>query len=101
MNPAKVDRQHLLQLTDLPNVGPACEKDLRLIGIRVPAHRRAARPLRDRCVPVDRALYGRRGGAAVVEVQRRAQGQACQRSTARPAVSEDAWRAAAFILSLV
>ncbi|PPU71568.1 mitomycin resistance protein [Xanthomonas cucurbitae] len=40
MNPAKVDRQHLLQLTDLPNVGPACEKDLRLIGIRVPAQLR-------------------------------------------------------------
>ncbi|AAW73757.1 helix-hairpin-helix domain-containing protein [Xanthomonas oryzae pv. oryzae] len=40
MNPAKVDRQHLLQLTDLPNVGPACEKDLHLIGIRVPAQLR-------------------------------------------------------------
>ena len=40
MNPAKVDRSHLLRLTDLPNVGPACEKDLRLIGIRVPAHLR-------------------------------------------------------------
>ena len=40
MNPSKVDRNHLLSLTDLPNVGPACEKDLRLIGIRVPAHLR-------------------------------------------------------------
>ena len=40
MNPTKVDRNHLLRLTDLPNVGPACEKDLRLIGIRVPAHLR-------------------------------------------------------------
>ncbi|MCD9085349.1 helix-hairpin-helix domain-containing protein [Stenotrophomonas sp. SY1] len=40
MNPNKVDRNHLLRLTDLPNVGPACEKDLRLIGIRVPAHLR-------------------------------------------------------------
>ncbi|MEE7561266.1 mitomycin resistance protein [Xanthomonas sp. Kuri4-2] len=38
MNPSKVDRNHLLCLTDLPNVGPACEKDLRRIGIRVPAH---------------------------------------------------------------
>ncbi|MET0549937.1 MAG: helix-hairpin-helix domain-containing protein [Xanthomonas sp.] len=38
MHPSKVDRHHLLRLTDLPNVGPACEKDLRLIGIRVPAH---------------------------------------------------------------
>ncbi|WP_115050964.1 helix-hairpin-helix domain-containing protein [Xanthomonas arboricola] len=40
MHPAKVDRNHLLSLTDLPNVGPACEKDLRLIGIRVPAQLR-------------------------------------------------------------
>ncbi|ETC85035.1 mitomycin resistance protein [Xanthomonas hortorum pv. carotae str. M081] len=40
MHPAKVDRNHLLCLTDLPNVGPACEKDLRLIGIRVPAQLR-------------------------------------------------------------
>ena len=40
MNPSKVDRNHLLRLTDLPNVGPACEKDLRLIGIRVPAQLR-------------------------------------------------------------
>lgn len=38
MHPDKVDRHHLLRLTDLPNVGPACEKDLRAIGIRVPAH---------------------------------------------------------------
>lgn len=40
MNPKKVDRKHLLALTDLPNVGSACEKDLRMIGIRVPAHLR-------------------------------------------------------------
>ncbi|MBD9536037.1 mitomycin resistance protein [Stenotrophomonas sp. ATCM1_4] len=44
MNPTKVDRNHLLRLTDLPNVGPACEKDLRLIGIRVPAHLRGRDP---------------------------------------------------------
>ena len=37
MHPAKVDRAHLLRLTDLPNVGPACEKDLQQIGIRMPA----------------------------------------------------------------
>ncbi len=37
MHPAKVDRAHLLRLTDLPNVGPACEKDLQRIGIRMPA----------------------------------------------------------------
>lgn len=40
MNPSKVDRNHLLRLTDLPNVGPACEKDLRTIGIRVPTQLR-------------------------------------------------------------
>lgn len=40
MHPDKVDRNRLLRLTDLPNVGPACEKDLRLIGIRVPAQLR-------------------------------------------------------------
>ena len=40
MHPDKVDRNRLLRLTGLPNVGPACEKDLRLIGIRVPAQLR-------------------------------------------------------------
>ena len=40
MHPGKVDRNRLLRLTDLPTVGPACEKDLRLIGIRVPAQLR-------------------------------------------------------------
>lgn len=37
MHPDKVDRNHLQRLTDLPNVGPASEKDLRAIGVRVPA----------------------------------------------------------------
>lgn len=36
MNPAKVDRDRLNRLTDLPNVGPATAKDLELIGIRSP-----------------------------------------------------------------
>ena len=44
MNPAKVVRDRIRTLTDLPNVGPACEKDLRLIGIRVPAHLRGRDP---------------------------------------------------------
>ena len=38
MNPRKVDRHHLHQLTDLPNVGPAAAEDLRRIGIRTPSH---------------------------------------------------------------
>jgi hypothetical protein len=36
MNPRKVDRSRLEELTDLPNVGPACAEDLRRIGISEP-----------------------------------------------------------------
>lgn len=36
MNPAKVDRDRVCQLTDLPNIGPAIAKDLELIGIKTP-----------------------------------------------------------------
>jgi len=37
MHPSKVDRQRLVKLTDLPNVGPAMAKDLQLLGIREPS----------------------------------------------------------------
>ena len=37
MNPARVDRARLRELTDLPNVGPAIAADLRLLGIETPA----------------------------------------------------------------
>ena len=37
MHPAKVDRQRLSRLTDLPNIGPAGAADLRLLGIDEPA----------------------------------------------------------------
>jgi len=37
MNPAKVDRNLLKRLEDLPNIGPAIARDLRLLDIRVPA----------------------------------------------------------------
>lgn len=36
MNPAKVDRNKLEKLTDLPNIGPASVADLRLLGINKP-----------------------------------------------------------------
>jgi len=36
MNPLKVDRARLVKLTDLPNIGPACAEDLRLLGINAP-----------------------------------------------------------------
>lgn len=36
MHPAKVRRDHLDKLTDLPNIGPSMAADLRLLGIHVP-----------------------------------------------------------------
>lgn len=36
MNPYKVDRNRLQQLTDLPNIGKAMAADLQLLGIRQP-----------------------------------------------------------------
>lgn len=37
MNPSKVERDRVRQLTDLPNIGAACAEDLRLIGIHAPS----------------------------------------------------------------
>ncbi len=36
MNPAKVERNCLERLEDLPNIGPACARDLQLLGIHAP-----------------------------------------------------------------
>lgn len=36
MNPTKVNRNRLLALTDLPNIGPAMAEDFRLLGIDQP-----------------------------------------------------------------
>lgn len=36
MSPHKVDRSHLKQLTDLPNVGKAMADDLRMLGFHAP-----------------------------------------------------------------
>jgi len=36
MNPVKVERDRVRQLTDLPNIGPAMAKDLEMIGIHTP-----------------------------------------------------------------
>lgn len=36
MNPAKVVREKVKKLTDLPNIGPSLAKDLRFIGIQTP-----------------------------------------------------------------
>lgn len=36
MNPSKVERSRVRQLTDLPNVGKACAADLQLLGIHEP-----------------------------------------------------------------
>lgn len=37
MNPSKVIRERVVRLTDLPNIGPAIEADLVLLGITRPA----------------------------------------------------------------
>lgn len=44
MHPSKVNRDHLEQLTDLPNVGPATAKDLLLLGIKKPQQLMAKDP---------------------------------------------------------
>ncbi|GAB7129012.1 hypothetical protein JCM19000A_35200 [Silvimonas sp. JCM 19000] len=44
MHPAKVDRNRLHALTDLPNVGPAVAADLRLLGIDTPEQLRGRDP---------------------------------------------------------
>lgn len=36
MSPGKVDRSRVVALTDLPNIGEAMAKDLRLLGIHKP-----------------------------------------------------------------
>lgn len=46
MNPAKVKRDQVRRLTDLPNVGPAMAKDLDLIGIRRPDQLAGKDPLK-------------------------------------------------------
>lgn len=37
MNPRKVDRNRVVALTDLPNIGKASARDLRLLGIDQPS----------------------------------------------------------------
>lgn len=49
MNPAKVVRERVKALTDLPNIGRAMAEDLRLLGIDQPAQLRGRDPY---------ALYG-------------------------------------------
>jgi hypothetical protein len=46
MNPAKVDRTQLRTLTDLPNIGPAMARDLKLIGIASPHQLNGKDPLK-------------------------------------------------------
>lgn len=45
MHPDKVNRERVKRLTDLPNVGEATARDLRLIGINVPADLAGKDPL--------------------------------------------------------
>ena len=66
MHPAKVQRENVRALTDLPNVGPATAADLRLLGIEVPAQLRgrdAWAMYRDLC-----RLTGQRHDPCVIDV---------------------------------
>ncbi len=45
MNPAKVKRDKVQRLTDLPNIGPAMAKDFELIGISKPEQLMGQDPL--------------------------------------------------------
>jgi hypothetical protein len=44
MNPIRVRRDRLIKLTDLPNIGPACADDLKLLGIDEPTKLRGRNP---------------------------------------------------------
>jgi hypothetical protein len=45
MNPAKVERSKVQNLTDLPNTGPAMARDLEFIGILKPEHLKGKNPV--------------------------------------------------------
>jgi hypothetical protein len=66
MHPDKVRRDRLTLLTDLPNVGPATARDLRLLGIHDPSHLRGQCPftLYERLC----ALTGTRMDPCVIDV---------------------------------
>lgn len=66
MNPAKVVRDRIRTLTDLPNVGPAVAADLRRLGIDSPEQLRG----RDAFALYDQlcAITGRRQDPCVIDV---------------------------------
>lgn len=66
MNPRKVDRSRLHQLTDLPNVGPAMADDLQRLGITRPTDLSGCDPyvLYERLC----ALDGKRHDPCVIDV---------------------------------
>ncbi|ACU89469.1 helix-hairpin-helix domain-containing protein [Desulfomicrobium baculatum] len=66
MNPAKVRRDRLLALTDLPNIGPAMARDLQLLGFEHPGQLAGQNPqaLYDRLS----ALTGVRQDPCVLDV---------------------------------
>jgi Pathogenicity locus. len=76
VNPSKVRRDRLLALTDLPNIGPAMARDLRLLGFERPEQlagqnpqalydrlciltKAASGPLRAGCLRVRDQVHGR------------------------------------------
>jgi hypothetical protein len=45
MNPSRCSRERLYRLTDLPNVGPAMARDLKILGIETPEDLASQDPL--------------------------------------------------------
>jgi hypothetical protein len=66
VNPAKVKRDRLIALTDLPNIGPAMARDLQLLGFEHPGQLAGQNPqaLYDRLC----ALTGVRQDPCVLDV---------------------------------
>ena len=106
MNPAKVRRDHLRNLTDLPNIGPAMARDLLLPRLRAPgtAHRpEPANPLRsplrtDRSAPgpmragrlrVRDQIHGRRRAKALVVLHAGAKAESAFRKIIAPRSTPD------------
>lgn len=66
MNPGKVVRDRVRQLTDLPNIGKAMAADLRLVGIQSPAQLKGRNPValyRQLCT-----ITGQRHDPCVIDV---------------------------------
>ena len=66
MNPAKVNRERLTHLTDLPNVGKATASDLQILGINTPDDLKGRSP--DEMYETLCQMTGKRHDPCVIDV---------------------------------